>query len=245
MSEGVLQQLGTALRVSGMPWLEELGTGLGVSGAPWLKAGEVGKTSVASLTAKILCNRHNEALSPLDAEAAHFFSVLREAVNDLNRKTISRKPILHLVDGAALELWMVKVACGLYYSVAAKDGVKLSGMYSINLEKARRALFQRDWDARAGLYFLTPGTKVDLQDSVAMAPITTANDPIFVGARVSLLGFTMDAFFDDIKTNPLPWPGFERRPSEFTLIKNKRQHSIFLTWPPGTEEGAPIVYCWQ
>ena len=228
-----------------MPWLEEPGKALGVSGAPWLKAGEVGKTSVANLTAKILCERHNEALSPLDAEAAHFFSVLREAVNDLNRKTISRKPILHLVDGAALELWMVKVACGLYYSVAAKDGVKLSETYSINLEKARRALFQRDWDARAGLYFLTSGTKVDLQDGVGMAPLSVDNGRIFVGARVSLLGFTMDALFDGSKATPLPWLGFERRPSEFILIKNKRQHSIFLTWPPGTAVGAPVVYRWQ
>jgi len=140
---------------------------------------------------------------------------------------------------------MVKVACGLYYSVAAKDGVKLSQTYSINLEKVRRALFQRDWDARAGLYFLTFGTKVDLQDSVAMAPIITDNDRIFVGAKVALMGFTMDVLFDDIKTIPLPWPGFERRPSEFILIKNKRQHSIFLTWPPGTAVGAPVVYRWQ
>jgi hypothetical protein len=118
---------------------------------------------------------------------------------------------------------MVKVACGLY-SVAAKDGVKLSNTHRINLEEARRALFQRDWDARAGLYFVaSPGNKVALQDSVAMAPITADNDSIFVGANVSLLGFTMGALFDDSKTIPLPWPGIERRPSEFVLIKNRRQ----------------------
>jgi hypothetical protein len=231
MSKAVLEQLG--------------GTVLGVLGMPWLKAGQTLKTSVANLTAKILCQRHNEALSPLDTEAGHFFSVLREAVNDLDRKTVSRKPILHLVDGAALELWMVKVACGLYYSVAAKDGVKLSKTHSINLEKVRRALFQRDWDARAGLYFLaSPGTDVTLQDNIGMAPITTDNDRIFVGAKVLLLGFSMDALFDDIKTIPFPWPGFVRRPSEFVLRKNKRQHSIFLTWPPSTPEECILWAGW-
>jgi hypothetical protein len=233
MSKAILEQL------------EQLDAVLRVSGMPWLKAGQTLDTSVASLTAKILCQRHNEALSPLDTEAARFFYILREAVDDLKRKTLSLKPILHLVDGAALELWMVKVACGLYYSGATKDGVKVSNTHRINLEKARRALFQRDWDARAGLYFVESGNKVAVQDSVAMAPITADNDSIFVGANVSLLGFTMGALFDDSKTIPLPWPGFKRRPSEFILIKNRRQHTIFLaSWPPGTE-WASVGYRWH
>ncbi len=139
---------------------------------------------------------------------------------------------------------MVKVACGIYYSVAAKGGVKLSETHSINLEKARRALFQRDWDERAGLYFHVSGTKIDFQDSVGTAPLCVDNDRVFVGAMVSLLGFTMEALFDDIKQGPLPWPRLERRPSEFALFRNRRQHTIFLTWPPGTEWRS-VIYNWQ
>ena len=52
-------------------------------------AGQMLDTSPSSLTAKILCKRHNEALSPLDAEAADFFGVLRQAVTDLDRRTLS------------------------------------------------------------------------------------------------------------------------------------------------------------
>ena len=66
MSKAVLDQLGSTLRVSGMPWL---------------KPGQTLDTSVASLTAKILCKRHNEALSPLDGEAGSFSFCSERMIN--------------------------------------------------------------------------------------------------------------------------------------------------------------------
>src|SRR5579872_4971666 len=77
ISRAVLQQLGEVLRISGVPWLPPEQTF---------------DTTVQNLTAKILCRRHNEALSPLDAEAGIFFSSLTEALLDLNRSTLSRRP---------------------------------------------------------------------------------------------------------------------------------------------------------
>jgi hypothetical protein len=105
MSKAVLEQLGSTLRVSGMPWLQ---------------SGETLETSVGSLTAKILCKRHNEALSPLDNEASLFLSTLRKALIDLRRKTLSRKPIFHLINGTALELWMLKVVAASILQLARK-----------------------------------------------------------------------------------------------------------------------------
>ena len=57
---------------------------------------------------------HNEALSPLDLEAGIFFGALANALTDLNRKTLSRKPVFHLASGEALELWMLKVAVSIW-----------------------------------------------------------------------------------------------------------------------------------
>jgi hypothetical protein len=62
MSRAILEQFGGSVIV--------------VIGMPWLPAGQALETSIPNLTAKILCRRHNEALSPLDAEAGHFFSAL-------------------------------------------------------------------------------------------------------------------------------------------------------------------------
>src|SRR5579859_833652 len=82
VSRSVLEQLGTMLRVSGLPWRD---------------ANAVLETTAENLTAKILCRRHNEALSPLDTEAASFFSHLTEALRDLNRQTLSRRPVVHVL----------------------------------------------------------------------------------------------------------------------------------------------------
>ena len=153
--------------------LDQLGQFIRVSGAPWQKPGEQLETSIGNLTAKILCKRHNEALSPLDDEAASFFSTLAKALVDLDRKTLSRKPIFHLTSGDALELWVLKVACGLYFSVGAKDRVKLTDSHTIDLQLAQRAFFMREWEPRAGLYFHgTTGSRITVANSVAISPLT-------------------------------------------------------------------------
>jgi hypothetical protein len=219
--------------------LEQLGKTLRVAGMPWFRPGETLDISVASLTAKILCKRHNEALSPLDAEAGQFFSILRHALIDLQRKTLSRRPTFHLVGGEALELWMLKVACGLYFGIGAKDGVKIAQTHSIDLNKVERALFENKWDARAGLYFQgATGSQINVADPVGMAPLTSDHDARFGGAVVSLHGFALEMLFDDKDTYAGAWTSLVRRPTELILERNRREHHIILTWPPGTPEAS-------
>ena len=222
MSKAVLEQLGSTLRVSGVPWLQPGGTL---------------DTSVGSLTAKILCKRHNEALSPLDSEASLFLSTLRDALIDLRRKTLSRKPIFHLINGTALELWMLKVACGLYFAVGARDRKRISETHTIAMDKVCRAFFQSDWDPSGGLYFFgNTGTRVTVADNVGMTPLTDDVAHRFSGNRISLHGFTLDCLFDTAGTNPGAWGGLVRRPTELVLRRGRRAHHIILTWPRGTPE---------
>lgn len=224
ISESLLAQLG------------EHGT-VQVSGMPWQQPDETNKMGIGSLTAKILCERHNNALSQLDAEAALLFATLRTALMDLNRKTLSRKPIDHLVSGEAIELWMLKVACGLYFSVGMHDRVKLSETHTIDMTKVRRAFFERDWDDRGGLYFKgSKGSRITTAHHAQFAPLSM--DSRMGGARMSLLGFQLDILFDTTGTNPGPWSTLVRRPTELLLVKAKRQHGVILTWPPCTPEAS-------
>jgi hypothetical protein len=224
ISRSVLEQLGELLRVSGVPWLEP---------------GETFDTLAGSLTAKILCKRHNEALSPLDDEAGRFFSILTGMLIDLNRKTLSRKPMLHLVSGEALELWMLKVACGLYFAVGAKDRVKIAENNTIDMAKVRRAFFDREWDPQAGLYYRgAVGTVIDVADNIGFSPLTMDLDRRFAGAVVSLRGFTLKLIFDTTNVNRSAWSDLVRRPSELVFHKANRRHTIILTWPPGVPEAA-------
>jgi hypothetical protein len=197
------------------------------------------EASVRNLTAKILCKRHNEALSPLDAEAGRFFSVLTAALVDLERKTLSRKPIFHLISGEALELWMLKVACGSYFGVGSKDGKRLTENFAVDLAKVHRAFFEREWDPRAGLHFHgAVGTRITVSRDVVFSPLTSDSDQRFSGVTVALAGFALELLFDTTNTNPGPWTGIVRRPSELVLTRKQRRHSIILTWPPGTPEAS-------
>jgi len=219
--------------------LKQLGDLLGVTGLPRQDTDAVLKTTARSLTAKILCQRHNSALSPLDTEAATFFHHLAESIDDLNRKTLSRRRRIHLVNGEALELWMLKLACGLYFSVGSKGGKRIDKTHSIDLGKVGRALFEGKWDPCAGLYFQGVfGGKATDASYVAIGPVTVEQIPRCTGAIAFFNGFIFELLFDTKEVDPGPRWGLVHRPGEIVLAKKQREHRLFLTWPAGTPEAS-------
>jgi hypothetical protein len=217
--------------------LKKLGQILGLTGAHWQKKGKTLETSVGNLTAKILCKRHNEALSQLDSEASIFFGALADALKDIPRKTLSRKPIFHLASGEALELWMLKVACGHYFGIASHDGMRLDKSYTIDLSKIEKAFFGRNWDPRCGLYFKgAKGDHITAANRIGVCALLDKHRKQMTGVRTSLLGLELDLLFEAENTNPGPWTGFVKRPTELVWHRGRRRHSIILTWPAGHPE---------
>lgn len=84
-----------------------------ISGPKWLNSGEEKSTSIASISTKILCKRHNEVLSGLDKIGQKFFDFLYNENN----------PDEYLfINGEEIERWMLKLLCGLISSGwGAKD----------------------------------------------------------------------------------------------------------------------------
>jgi len=219
--------------------LAQLGSSITISGAPWLAPGQSMNLAIDNLTSKILCKRHNEALSPLDAEAGHFFRSLAKALADLERTSTSRKPNFHLASGTALELWMLKVACGVYFSIAAKDNVRLAETHTIDLMKISRAFCEGIWDDRGGLYFKGPyGSAMTTAWSVVVSPLSDDTAKMFSGVRIALLGLELELLFDTTNANPGPWTAVTRRPSELIFENKNREHHLILTWPQGTPEAS-------
>jgi hypothetical protein len=63
-----------------------------LQGVPWLASDEKKAFAINSLTANILCRRHNEALAPLDAMAGRFFSAVKWMHDDIfDKKTLSKR----------------------------------------------------------------------------------------------------------------------------------------------------------
>jgi hypothetical protein len=64
--------------------------------------GEFKPIGISALTANVLCQRHNQALSGLDALAGRFFEFMRDE---------SPHRPLTLINGDELERWMLKLMC--------------------------------------------------------------------------------------------------------------------------------------
>ena len=86
-----------------------------VSGFAW-QNGETKEMDFASLTSKILCDRHNSALSPLDAEAGKLFVALAEIDATLADAAPPAPPRDYLISGADLERWLLKVLLGICHA---------------------------------------------------------------------------------------------------------------------------------
>jgi hypothetical protein len=127
--------------------LEELNRngGLHVSGLSWEEADKKMALSPKALASKILCERHNSALSPVDAIAVNLFTAFHQ-----EGTVASGHQLLHLFSGHDLERWLLKILCGIVYSgnLSVSDGTKVS--FPINW---LQILFgQMDFPEGCGLY---------------------------------------------------------------------------------------------
>jgi hypothetical protein len=96
--------------------------GLRVSGLNWQDGQEM-TLPPSALAARILCDRHNSALSPLDAIAVRLFHAFTEvAVAGSGRRE------LILFCGHDIERWLLKTLCGLAYSgnLGVDSGIDIS-----------------------------------------------------------------------------------------------------------------------
>ena len=101
-------------------------------GVHWLAPGEQRVIGINSLTANILCGRHNSALSPLDDEGGQFLRTIKSIHASLGKKSLSRKTLVSIVSGEALEMWILKIACGLFYSKNASQNGQILSDHAIN-----------------------------------------------------------------------------------------------------------------
>jgi len=100
--------------------LKLLGEEHTISNASWLPPGRHSPPiPVGSLGSKILCERHNRFLSPLDASAKVVFKGLLQALWGPPR---GPSPQRVGADGDKLELWLLKACCGALASGSLIEG---------------------------------------------------------------------------------------------------------------------------
>lgn len=215
-----------------------------VRGTSW--AGDsVKEVSIESLKSSILCKRHNEALSPLDAHACAFFTALREVYDDIaDLRTHSRKEKWFLFSGEALELWLVKTAFGLYEADSLAQGREPARKVQ-TLNPTILAAFMGGGIVRpCGLYVMTTkGEHLGQRLSIDVAAISSTDGMHLTGISLAFMGMTFFIALDPDASYREFTVTHEYRP-DFLQFRNKRRfHNIVLTWPgTGPRKRRAVLY---
>lgn len=175
------------------------GEGLKVRGMPWWP-GEARPVSADALTAKILCQRHNAALSPLDAEAERAFLALEKAIGHASRKSLSRRTAHYLISGEALELWAMKTMAGLAVSgIDFMLGEHRVRDYLVPMDAIISTLTSRRPVSRV---MMSIPAQLDRHEpalgrrAVSIGPMLDPDDKRVKGLLVRMHGLTLDFGFD-------------------------------------------------
>jgi hypothetical protein len=208
-----------------------------INGVHWLAPGQRQVVTINRLTANILCSRHNSALSILDDEGGHFLRTIKSIHVSLESKSLSRKRLVSIVSGEALELWVLKIACGLIYSnLASHKRRQIVQDHCVEDSIIAEALFSKRWFSHCGLYMRAAmGQRIAGVNTISMAPATLIDEKRYVGVRVWIIGLEFAVIFDPRGASPtqLAAEGWHFRPTDVSFRSKQGTHWLILTWPAG------------
>lgn len=162
-------------------------SGVVVGGMTWLAKGETKQIGIGALTSRILCDRHNFALSPLDAMAGQFFAAMR----DDGRSLIDHGPegefpcAFTMISGPMLELWLLKVLWGAAETGTVRLGESVAYRFRLGVTTTQLAeILWRGapWPKHWGLYVPAPSTPLERATKMGSTEIR------FVFAGPEILG---------------------------------------------------------
>lgn len=166
-----------------------------VRGFPWLK-GQDREIGVGSLQSRILCERHNHELSPLDAEAKKALEIVEQIAKALERnarltpRNAYRKPKTWYVDGTKFERWVAKFLVGVVCAEQSDGNWHDGGSKALEPPAwIVRAIFDREqFKEPAGLYFATE-YQGDLVSGLGIGPVSHPDGNGIIGGDISFGGF--------------------------------------------------------
>ncbi|MCC6653323.1 MAG: hypothetical protein IT348_19385 [Candidatus Eisenbacteria bacterium] len=195
---------------------------LKVGGMPWLDAGALRPVAPNALAARVLCRRHNEALSRLDSIAVKFFRALGHIEH-----TRPQKRTCFLRCGHDLERWLLKLLCGV---TASMDMIGDASVDSSLPGSWPSILFgTSDFDSMQGLYMcIEKGYSSTKPGGVCIQPITGRG-------RITGMGCWFDGFevvlsMYGLRDRRLDGRGFAYRPLEIYELGEDYERSVFFSW---------------
>jgi hypothetical protein len=202
--------------------LNELG-GLRVQGLSWMKGGESKALPPSAMASKILCDRHNAALSGLDSLAVRFFGAFSPRMDG------TLPPPIFIFLGNDLERWLLKILCG---------GVKGAGFRpegrgnSLPKEWIEILFGRREFPLLAGLHVVNYcGHFQKGPYGVLVRGVKAGNN--LDGIAVWLTGFELIlsmSLLTVLENRPLAY-----RPERLNIRSDDGTRSIIFAWNGGAE----------
>lgn len=197
-----------------------------VSGHPWGKRNEKKFLYRNNLASRVLCKRHNEALSGLDAIAQKFFRFV------LGK---TKEQCVMIIRGTEIERWMLKVYCGLLFSgIFIHDGIPIEKRVP-GLDFLNTIFYKQDIPEGRGLLF-------NLSKEVQTRPgeiqwSALVHDGSIIGFQIKIEFFNMIFSFgpvQDYKNETETSRGMLYHPSAIIINSRDENREIHLGWPEGT-----------
>jgi hypothetical protein len=215
ISESLLRYLGAGskIKVAGLPWLGEKERIL----------------SSDALASRILCERHNSALSGLDAIAVSLF----EAFDEQNAVG-SGKQLLHVFNGHDLERWLLKILC----AEACSKSFPIEGNLDLSIPKYwLEILFgQTGFPNHQGLYVCrSRGHRFDGPHGLQFRAI--AGRGRLTGMGTWVCGYELILSMSGFQSRKFDGREFVYRPFEFYTMGRDFEKSLILCWDDAADLG--------
>lgn len=212
--------------------LLQFGTPLRVTGFPWQGAGMAGILPPDSLTARVLCERHNNLLSPLDEFAGRTISALGQAASHATTQPLSKRTGYFLGSGDALERSAIKVLLGVYHArIATAEGQPVSKSHSLDVEALATAMMGDGLTPPLGVYMVRRDGVV-MKNDVGFAALTAPDRAEVAGLHMQTRGLNADFIMVPCGVHPSAFSvdGKIYRPYVCDYVGPHRTGRAILTW---------------
>jgi len=208
ISESLLQYLNrdNDLRVGGLPWITSKEQVLPPS----------------ALASRVLCERHNSALSILDAIAVRLFQAFDE-----EGAAGSSQQLIYLFSGHDLERWLLKILCG----ITCSKNVSLEVEADLSIpEYWLRILFgELQFPDEQGLYVCkTRGHRFEGPRGLQLRTITGRGR--LTGMGLWICGYELILSMSGLPSRRFDGREFAYRPLELHATGIAYEKSILLSW---------------
>jgi len=206
--------------------------GLRLSGFPWNKGGEQ-TLPPSALTSKVLCKRHNSALSKLDSIAVRLFQAFDE-----EKVSESGQQLIFLFSGHDIERWLLKILCGLIFSknVSLEDEADLSIP-----DYWLRILFgEAEFSEEQGLYVCKSRGHRFVGPKGLQLQVITGSDRL-TGMGLWICGYELILSMSGFPARVFEGREMVYRPLEFYATGRDYEKSILLSWNGAADLGTISV----